>query len=62
MRSFSTVTTEFLNDQVKGAEVFNPCDTKSMQLGLQKLLNGPKIIDRKDFCLRYSREKIMKNL
>ena len=53
---------EFLNNQVKGVEVFNPCDTKSMQLGLQKLLNGPKIIDRKDFCSRYSRMKVMKKL
>jgi glycosyltransferase involved in cell wall biosynthesis len=53
---------EFLGNQVKGVEVFNPCDVKSMQIGLQKLLNGPKIIDRTDFCLRYSRKKIMKKL
>jgi len=53
---------EFLLAQVKGVEIFHPCDINSMKLGLNKLLDGPKIIDRKDFCLRYSREKIMKNL
>ncbi len=53
---------KFLKDQIKGIEVFNPCDVKSMKIGLEKLLNGPKIIDRKDFCLRYSRKEIMKKL
>ena len=53
---------EFLTDQVKGVEIFNPCDVESMKLGLEKLLNGPKIIDRNDFCLLYSRKKIMKKL
>ena len=53
---------EFLKEQVKGVEVFNPCDVVSMKIGLNKLLNGPKIIDRKDFCLRFSRKKIMKKL
>tara|TARA_B100000989_G_C19525244_1_gene466476 strand:- start:2204 stop:3382 length:1179 start_codon:yes stop_codon:yes gene_type:complete len=53
---------KFLVDQVKGVEVFDPCDIRSMKLGLQKLLNGPKNIDRRDFCLRYHRNKIMKNL
>ena len=33
-----------------------------MKLGLLKLLNGPKNINRKDFCLRYHRKKIMKKL
>ena len=53
---------EFLKEQVKGVEVFDPCDVVSMKIGLEKLLNGPKIIDRNDFCLRYSRKKIMKKL
>tara|TARA_Y100000389_G_scaffold61973_1_gene58010 strand:+ start:1844 stop:3010 length:1167 start_codon:yes stop_codon:yes gene_type:complete len=53
---------EFLVEHVKGVEVFDPCDVKSMKLGLQKLLNGPKNIDRTDFCLRYPRKKIMKKL
>ena len=53
---------EFLKEEVKGVEVFDPCDVVSMKIGLEKLLNGPKIIDRYDFCLRYSRKKIMKKL
>jgi glycosyltransferase involved in cell wall biosynthesis len=53
---------EFLTNQVKGVEIFNPCDVGSMKLGLEKLLNGPKVIDRKSFCLSYSRKKIMKQL
>ena len=52
----------FLVNEVKGVEIFDPCDLRSMKIGLQKLLNGPKIIDRKDFCLRYSRKEIMKKL
>ncbi len=53
---------KFLTDQVKGVEIFKPCDVVSMQLALEKLLNGPKVIDRKNFCLRFSRKKIMKQL
>ena len=53
---------EFLVEHVKGVEVFDPCDVQAMKLGLQKLLNGPKNIDRTDFCLRYPRKKIMKKL
>ena len=53
---------QFLADQVKGVEVFDPCDVKSMKLGLQKLLKGPKYIDRSDFCLRYPRKEIMKKM
>ena len=53
---------EFLKEQVNGVEVFNPCDVVSMTIGLEKLLKGPKIIDRNDFCSRYLRKKIMKKL
>ena len=53
---------KFLADHVEGVEIFHPCDLESMKHGLQKLLNGPKIIDRKNFCLNFSREKIMKKL
>jgi len=53
---------EFLKEEVKGVEVFDPCDVVSMKIGLEKLLNGPKIIDRGDFCSRFLRTKIMKKL
>ena len=53
---------KFLKDIVKGTEVFDPCDLNSMKFGLEKLLNGPKVIDRSEFCSRFSRNKIMKKL
>ena len=58
----SGYASKFLKEQVKGVEVFDPCNVISMKTGLEKLLNGPKIIDRNDFCSRYSRKKIMKKL
>ena len=53
---------KFLNENIKGVEIFNPCDVDSMKAGLKKLLNGPRVIERGDFCLQYSRKKIMQNL
>jgi len=53
---------DFLNKQVDGVQIFNPCDEVAMKLGLNKLLNGPKIINRSDFCRRFKRKKIMANL
>ena len=53
---------EFLQKQVKGVEVFNPCDVETMKLGLQKLLNGPKIFDREAFLRIYNRKFIMKKM
>ena len=53
---------KFLCEQVRGVEVFNPCDIKTMKHGLQKLLNGPKIIDREIFLSNYNRKFIMKKM
>ena len=53
---------KFLKNNVKGVEIFYPGDINGMKLGLQRLLNGPNIIDRTDFCKNYSREKIMQKL
>lgn len=53
---------KFLRNQVLGVEVFNPCDVEAMKAGLQKLLSGPKEIDRKIFCTTYNRKKIMKKI
>ena len=50
---------DFLRDQVPGVEVFEPCDAAAMQAALQRLLNGPRMINRSDFCLRYLRKNIM---
>lgn len=53
---------KFLHENVKGVEIFDPCNLESMKVGLKKILIGPKIINRKNFCLRFSRIKIMNNL
>ena len=53
---------KFLREQVPGVEVFNPCDIEAMNVGLQKLLNGPRMIKRSDFCSRYFRKNIMWNM
>jgi glycosyltransferase involved in cell wall biosynthesis len=53
---------KFLSENIKGIEIFNPCDVDSMKVGLRKLLNGPRFIERSDFCFQYSRKKIMQYL
>lgn len=58
----SGYSAEFIYKNIKGAEIFNPCDLKSLKTGLDKLLNGPKTIDRREFCHKFSRVKIMKKL
>jgi glycosyltransferase involved in cell wall biosynthesis len=53
---------EFLREQVPGVEVFEPCDTLAMQAALRRLLDGPHTINRKEFCARYGRQNIMREL
>ena len=53
---------KFLLENVKGVEVFTPCDIKGMKSGLQKLLKGPKIFNRDSFCADYNRENIMQKM
>ena len=53
---------DFLHEQVPGVVVFEPCDVEAMQAGLQRLLGGPRIIDRTEFCSRYLRKNIMHNM
>lgn len=53
---------DFLRDQVPGVEVFEPCDSAAIQASLSRLLNGPRKIDRADFCLRYLRKNIMREM
>jgi glycosyltransferase involved in cell wall biosynthesis len=60
LAGISGYAAEFFSSYIKGSEVFNPCDVDSMKISLQKLLKGPKIIDRRDFCLQFSRKNIMK--
>lgn len=53
---------DFLREQVPGVEVFPPCDAVAMMQGLERLLAGPRIIDRRVFCERYCRESIMQSM
>ena len=53
---------DFLRDNVPGVEVFPPCDSDAMQAGLQRLLSGPRMIDRSEFCSLHLRENIMKQM
>jgi len=53
---------EFLRNEVLGVEVFDPCDARGMRAGLQNLLDGPRMIDRSDFCSRYRRKNIMQKM
>ena len=58
----SGYASKFLLKQVRGVEVFNPCDPIGMKKSLKKLLNGPKIFNRKKFCELYDRKKITKKI
>lgn len=53
---------DFLRHQVPGVEVFEPCDFSGMQTGLERLLQGPRTIDRVSFCSRYLRKNIMREM
>ena len=53
---------EFLRNEVPGVEVFEPGDDEGMRVGLQKLLDGPRLFDRSNFCSRYLRKNIMQEM
>lgn len=53
---------DFLNENIPGVEVFTPCDSNGMIVGLLRLLSGPKKIDRKQFCEKFNRQKIMREM
>jgi len=53
---------DFLREKVPGVEVFEPCDAEAMQRSLHRLLSGPRMIDRSDFCARYLRKNIMREM
>ena len=53
---------DFLKEHIPGVEVFPPCDSNAMQAGLQRLLSGPRMIDRSEFCSLHLRENIMEQM
>jgi glycosyltransferase involved in cell wall biosynthesis len=50
---------EFLKENVPGVEVFEPCNVEGMIVGLNRLLSGPRKIDRPEFCAKFRRQFIM---
>ena len=50
---------EFLAEQVPGVEIFEPCNYIAMQQSLLRILRGPRLFCRRDFCARYLRKSIM---
>lgn len=53
---------EFLRNQVPGVEIFDPCDITGFLHALSRILNGPKFIDRRQFCMQFSRNQIMNDM
>lgn len=53
---------DFLREHVPGVEVFDPCDVEALQTGLRRLLEGPSMIDRTEFCSIYSRKNVMRQM
>lgn len=53
---------EFLQNEVVGVEVFQPCDPNSMRIKLERLIAGPSFYDRSEFCKKYNRDVIIKDL
>lgn len=53
---------EFIRSEVPGVEVFAPCDATGMVEALERLLAHPKVEARVDFCRKYAREAIMREM
>jgi len=53
---------EFLKENVPGVEVFDPCNAEGMKIGLNRLLSGPRKIDRSEFCEKFRRQYIMREM
>lgn len=53
---------DFLRQQVPGIEVFEPCDVSAMRAALEQLLQGPSVIDRSEFCEKYRRHNLMREM
>lgn len=52
----------FIEQHLRGAEVFAPCDAVGMAIALGRLLDGPRLVDRADFREWFSRRRIMHDM
>jgi glycosyltransferase involved in cell wall biosynthesis len=53
---------DFLRELMPGVELFKPCDVEGMLAGLERLLQGPRMIDRESFFSRYLRKNITREM
>lgn len=51
---------EFLRSEVRGVEVFAPCDSGAMAVAAERLMETGPIDGREFFCERYARDSIMR--
>ena len=53
---------EFLHSKISGVELFKPCDSIEMIASLERLLVSSQFIDRTEFCKKYARKTIMREM
>ncbi len=53
---------DFIRQEIKGAEVFKPCDAEGMAKAFERLLVSQIPIDRAAFCAKYARKNIMRDM
>ena len=58
----SGYSADFIRNNLKGVEVFKPCDALSAIDALEKIMSGPSYYNRLKFCEEFSRENIMKSM
>lgn len=52
----------FLQNEILGSEVFNPCDHKAMSRCIKHIIEKKQSIDRREFIKKYRRKNIMRKM
>ena len=55
-------SSEFILSKISGVEVFKPCESVQMVSSLNRLISNQKSIDREEFCKKYARKVIMREM
>tara|TARA_B100000768_G_scaffold100252_1_gene93309 strand:- start:2470 stop:3654 length:1185 start_codon:yes stop_codon:yes gene_type:complete len=53
---------DFIIENISDVKIFNPCNVEEMILGLEKIYESNRGIDRELFCKKYARNSIMKEM
>ena len=53
---------DFLSRNVDGTEIFIPNDINAMEKCFEKIIRGPSIFDRTEFCEKFLRSKIARDI